>query len=374
MNFFLTIILSNLRHRLHRSLLTVLGIAVGIGSVVTLVSVARGFERGWVRMYDARGTDLVIAKIVSKNPMPELFNESVAAECRQQPQVVAAAAVSFELMGIKEQPSVFVYGWELNTFVWQHVHLRQGRWPTNDTEKVVALGQLAAELLHANVGDKLPFDMDEFTVAGIYESPSFMENGGVVMTLPQLQRLTESPGKIRHVDLKLVVGATAADRDAVRRWMETRHPGFKAFASGEITTHNVAIRFIDAMSWATSTVAVIAGAVGVMNTMLMSVFERVREIGILLAVGWRRRRVMQMIVAESVILSVLGGLAGFGLGAVAGRLLAVTPLLRGKIEPQMSWSLLLIAMAVAVIVGVLGGLYPAWRASRLQPREAMRHE
>jgi len=109
----------------------------------------------------------------------------------------------------------------------------------------------------------------------------------------------------------------------------------------------------------------------VMNTMLMTVFERTQEICILLAVGWKRRRIVRMVLWESALLGLLGGIFGVGIGVVGVRLLEQTPAIRGLLEPDLNPRLLATSVGIAVIVGVFSGLYPAWRSSRLAPSQAL---
>ena len=117
--------------------------------------------------------------------------------------------------------------------------------------------------------------------------------------------------------------------------------------------------------------AIIVGVLGVMNTMLMSVFERKHEIGVLLALGWQRSRIMALILCESAVMGLLGGVVGVLLGAATLAFLETTPYVRGFLEPDLGWALALQALFIAMLVGVLSGLYPAWRSSRLSPSLAL---
>jgi putative ABC transport system permease protein len=110
-----------------------------------------------------------------------------------------------------------------------------------------------------------------------------------------------------------------------------------------------------------------------MNTMLMTVFERRQEICILLAIGWKRSRIVRMVLWESMLLGLCGGIVGVILGIVGVKLLGQAPLIRGLLEPDLSANLAAMAVAIAVGVGILSGLYPAWRSSRLSPSYAL-HE
>jgi len=139
----------------------------------------------------------------------------------------------------------------------------------------------------------------------------------------------------------------------------------------EVVGTSQGFRMAQAMSWSTSLLALIVGVLGVMNTMLMSVFERKHEIGILLALGWSRARIMTLILCESAAMGLLGGIVGVALGAVTLAVLEQTPYVRGFLQPDLGWTLALQAVVIAVAVGIASGLYPAWRSSRLSPSTAL---
>jgi putative ABC transport system permease protein len=105
--------------------------------------------------------------------------------------------------------------------------------------------------------------------------------------------------------------------------------------------------------------------------MLMTVFERKQEICILLALGWKRSRIVRMVLSESALLGFFGGIVGVALGVVGVNVMKTTPAIRGLLEPELSVGLMVMAVAIAVVVGVVSGLYPAWRSSRLTPSLAL---
>ena len=371
---FLTVVGKNLLHRPTRSLLTITGIAIGIGAVVALSSIAWGFESSWEKADAARGVDLVITKITSRSPMGAPFDADLRDQMLRLPHVAESSGLLSDLVSIEDAPAVLVFGWELHGFLWRHLRLAEGHWPASDAENAVVLGAVAANVMNKSVGSPIHIETGDFTVCGIFESDALVENGSVVMALPQLQRLTENQGKITFLNLRVRPGTTPEQVEELRQTIKARFEGFQAFTSSEVARNNSAIQVAKAMSWATSLIALFVGAVGVMNTVLMSVFERTHEIGILLAIGWRRSRIVRMILYESTALSFLGGVAGIGLGFSTVRLIEVSPWVRGKIEGEMSLSLFAIATAIALALGMLGGLYPAYRGSRLHPNEALRYE
>src|SRR5258707_12724857 len=119
------------------------------------------------------------------------------------------------------------------------------------------------------------------------------------------------------------------------------------------------------MGWSTFLLAGIVGRLGVMNTMLMNVFERTQEICVLLALGWKRWRIVRMVLWESALLGSVGGVAGVLIGVIGVRGLGATPALRGLLEPELNARLVAMSVALAIAVSVISRLLPAWRSSQL---------
>lgn len=371
---FTTVVWKNLLRRPTRTALTLAGIAVGIAAVVALTGMARGLERVLLNAYQARGTDLVITKVTSRSPLPAAFDARLGAQFAAMPEVAAVAGLLTDMMGIEESSTVLVFGWEYPSFLWDHLKLRADAWPRPGERGRLALGSLAAETLGKKVGDPVQIEFEEFRVAAVFDSPALVENGAVIMPLADMQRVTEHQGKVNFLNLRLHQGAGPAAVAAVRARMGDSLKGFSALEAGEVADRNSGVEVVRAMSWATSWIALAVGAFGVANTVLMSVSERVREIGILLAIGWKRRRITAMILLESLILSLCGGALGTLAGLLATAALEHTEILYGRLEADTGPSLYLTALAVAVGLGLAGGLYPAWHASRLQPGVALRAE
>ncbi len=370
---FIVVILKNIMRRSTRSLLTIIGVAVGIGAVVALTGIAAGFERSWEEAYSARGTDMGVTKVTSQSPVASAFSASVGDRIKQIPGVADVAGVLGDLMSIEEAPGLLAYGWEPGSFIWAHLKLKEGRWP-KPGEKELALGLAAAEMLNKKVGSHVQLEADEFTVTAVYQSSAMVENAAVIMPLSEMQRVTEREGKINFLNIKLTDNSSEELAASVQRQIKEQFPGFMAHTAGDLARSNTGMQLARAMSWATSMIALFVGAIGVMNTVSMSVFERFREIGVLLAIGWRRGRILGMILLESLALSLLGGVLGIGIGVVTVRFLETTAMMRGKLAAVVSPALCGTALLIALALGLLGGLYPAWRGSRLSPSSALRNE
>jgi putative ABC transport system permease protein len=131
---------------------------------------------------------------------------------------------------------------------------------------------------------------------------------------------------------------------------------------------------MDALNLAVSVLAIGLGAIAVMNTMIMAVFERTREFGILRAVGWRGSRIMRLVLSEAVLLCLVAAVLGTALGVLATQGVMRIEAVQGFLEPVYSIDLFVRAIAIAVGVALVGAVYPAYRAVRLSPMEALRHE
>jgi putative ABC transport system permease protein len=367
---FFTVVTRGLIRRPVRTGLTILGISVGIGAVVALVGISRGFSKSWETGMKARGTDVVVSNMGS-SLVPKPFDASVRDRITHLPHVDATCGILVDLMSVESAQMIMVSAREWGGFSWSNLKLISGRMPSNGSEPVVVLGRTAADLLKKKVGDKIQIETDELSVVGIVDGNAWVENGSIVLALPVFQKITGNPGKINIIDVRVTPSTSAREVTTLCEEIDKLIPEGRAVVAGEHITKSEAYRMVQAMSWGTSLLAVLVGVLGVMNTMLMTVFERTQEICVLLALGWQRGRIIRMVLWESALLGLLGGVAGVLIGAVGVQVLGMTPAIRGLLEPDLSLSLLAISVAIAVGVGVLSGLYPAWRSSRLVPSRAL---
>ena len=367
---FLSIVWRGLLRRPVRTGLTLVGIAIGIAAVVALVGMSRGFEASWETGLKARGTDVVVSNI-STALTPKPFPAAARDRISSLPQIAATCALLVEILSIEDSQMMMVSSREWNGFAWKNLKIVSGRLPNDAAEPVVVLGQIAAEVLKKKVGDTLQLETRELKVVGIVDGGAVVENGSVILSLPVFQELTGNEGKINVIDVRAAPGLNPEGLKQLCAQIDHLIPEGRAMMISEHLSNSQGYRMIRAMSWGTSLLAVVVGVLGVMNTMLMTVFERKQEICVLLALGWRRRRIVRMVLCESALLGLFGGIGGGLLGVVGVKNFQSTPAIRGLLEPDLSVWLLLLAIVIAVFVGVISGLYPAWRSSRLNPGQAL---
>ena len=329
--WFLTIVFKNTIRRPLRSTLTVVAIAIAVGAVVALVGIASGFEETFLSLYKGAGIDLIVVRAGAKQRLTSTLDEALGARMKKLPgvrEVIPGLAdvVSFEDFGLY---GVLVQGWVPETLAFEHIKMLSGRSLKRDDTLAVILGSVLAKNLGKQVGDELQiFDDEHFKVVGIYKSSNVFEEGAMVIPLTQLQRLMDRAGQVTGFSVVMKNSSDTAGIERARHQIEALSPGLTALTTTEHVKSVSEIQMAKAMAWLTSMVALLVGAFGMMNTMVMSVHERTREIGVLRAIGWRRSRVVNMILLESILLSVVGAVLG-SVGAFV-----VVRLLRSRGQPS----------------------------------------
>jgi putative ABC transport system permease protein len=368
---FFTVVVRGLTRRPMRTGLTLLGISIGIAAVVALVGISRGFNQSWKVGMKARGTDVVVSNM-GGSLIPKPFSASVRDRIIHLPRVAATCTLLVDLMSVENAEMMMVSAREWDGFDWKNLKLISGRMPRDPAEPAVVLGRTAADVLKKKAGDPIQIETRELTVVGIVDGNAWVENGSIILSLPLFQEITGNQGKINVIDVRVTPGTSAKEVEQLCNQIDQVVPEGRAMLASENIANSEAYRMVQAMSWSTSLLAVLVGVLGVMNTMLMNVFERTQEICVLLALGWKRRRIVRMVLWESALLGLLGGVVGVLIGAIGVKVLGATPAIRGLLEPDLSMSLLARSVGIAVGVGVISGLYPAWRSSRFTPSRALR--
>jgi putative ABC transport system permease protein len=364
----------NLLRRRLRTLLTLCGIGMAIGAFVGLVGFSNAFERSWLQIYTSSGTDIAVIQQTFLNTS---LSESAGQRLKALPEVEQIAPMIYNVMDLTPEVNALVYGWKAGSYEFQSLQLLSGT-PFKDGRPEVMLGDLLAENLNKKPGDTLEIQGTSFTVMAIYHGGSALEAGAVIMPLDQLQQLSSLQGKVSTIHVRLRPAPVGEAPDQYLKRAQTRIeaalPGSRAVPAAERAGNNQFVRLAHASAWGTSSIAVLIGILGIANTMAMSVFERTREIGILRALGWKKKQVLVLIQLEAVMLGLGGGILGVTFGWCALRLLALLPQTANIVSSSFSVRLLGEALGIAVLAGLIAGALPALRATRLSPVEALRHD
>jgi len=364
-------IFTNLRRHRVRTAIGATGIALGVATMLSVVGLLGGAVKMFERILRSDSQMVVFEKNVS-----DLFfsnvPEDVAAELQAQPFVKVAQPVLFTIIAAADRPVVTCFGIRasdsrLTKGSWLHGRAEDFR---DDGEGVV-LGERAAEFLHASAGGRIELGQVSYPVAGVLRMENGFENGGVFMPLPTCQKAFHKPGVCSVITVALAAGHDSA---AVKSWIAQHHPRLIALENDEFSRSYTQFKIMKTTAWVVGGCAFLLGGLSVTNTMILSVFGRIKELAIARVCGFSRGQVARMIFGESLLVSAIGTVAGWGLSCAGLYLLRAVPQFQGYIEPRIGWQEVAGAMALAAITALAGAFYPAWYAANLNPAEALRFE
>ena len=413
MSFLLTIavaVRALLRNKMRASL-TVLGIVIGISAVTTMVSVGTSAGQLLQDQLQSIGTNFIVVQPsfekrrgVQTTGMPSLTDEDAQAIGRECPSVLAYSPLVFGMKPVVRgntnmQPKE-MWGVGVDYLLVRTWDIEAGGFFTERDERagncVCCIGHtVVRELFPADnpIGQQLRIGNIPFTVVGVLGKKGASLTGDDqdnVMLMPYSTVLKRLQGSSFSNVSAILVGARSPDlidtaKAEIQQLLMDRHdiaigqkPDFEVVTSAQLSELFGRITGImTALLASIAGISLLVGGVGIMNIMLVSVTERTREIGIRMAVGARGRDIMVQFLIESVVLSCFGGAIGLAVGISAS--VGITSLIN-SISSGADWPVVvsipagIVAMVFAAVVGLVFGLYPAWRASRLDPIDALRYE
>ena len=380
---------NGLRANKMRSFLTMLGVIIGVGAVIALVSVGTGASREVTTQVEALGSNLVIVMPASARGRDLRVEDAATIEER-------VAGVAHAVPSLRESATVVWTGRSIDTDVVgtteflpevQSHPVGQGRFLSGQDvlyrRFVAVLGATARNNLFGlrdPMGQEIYISGYPFTVIGVMAEKG---EGGlftpdpddrVLIPVTTAQRLLGT-NKIGSIYVSVNQGANAdLVTNHIQRIFEVRFgdaDAVQVFSQQQILAAVGSVTGILTMLLgAIAGISLLVGGIGIMNIMLVSVTERTREIGVRKAVGARSRDILAQFLVESVIISLVGGAIGIALGMLGSA--AISRL--GNVPSVVSLSWVAIAFGFAAAVGVFFGIYPAMQASRLDPIEALRHD
>jgi ABC-type transport system, involved in lipoprotein release, permease component len=371
--FFINLPFYNLIRRPIRSGLTALGVAIAVATYLSLHGLSHGVERSWSRSMSERG----IHMLALRKGLVDIFTSTISMETvKRLADVQGIKSVSGELgdlVNLKAGP-IWVTGWPADSFLWNTLHLIEGRLPSASDTHSVVMGHRLAKRLGLRPGNHLNLLGTELTLLGLCQQVSILNENVLVLPLPLLQKILAKEGKISVINLRLSEPGNQASLANLKNRLERLFPDLNFLETKDVTDANLFITLLKKMNWSISIISLMMGFFFILNTLFMSISERTREIGILMAIGWSRSRILRLILFEGLLMVAFGSVFGLILGTLNLRWLSSLKQLQGFFEPIISPRFLFDVFLGTIFMGVLGSLYPAWRAIHLRPVEALKQE
>jgi ABC-type transport system, involved in lipoprotein release, permease component len=370
-----------------RSFLTMLGVIIGVAAVITLVSVGTGATSNVTKQIEAMGSNLITINLRGRGNGGTMSLESIM-NLTQKPGVGAVAPSITGSVTVKYNEKDYSTTLEGTTPEYEDIrsyHAQLGRFLTQSDidygQQVVLLGVTVANQLSMgrnSVGSTVKINGYDFKVVGLLE-----EKGGTAMGSNDdriIIPITTAEKILQNRTIRTVY-AKASNPDSVNMAVTELKSYFTRVFNDEnaftvfnqqdaLSTLNSATQTLTLLLGAIAGISLLVGGIGIMNIMLVSVTERTREIGIRKAIGAKRKNILSQFLIEAMALSGTGGLLGIAIGigltSLIGKLM--------KISAQVSPQIIMISFMFSLIVGIAFGLYPANKASKLNPIEALRFE
>jgi putative ABC transport system permease protein len=393
-----------------RTALTALGVIIGVGAVISMVGLGQGFGAAITREINAAGANWIWVAPTNEygGPGPRregrlTMGDAEALTRRHSDTIVSAVPFSMGSAtvqyGAKSTATRF-YGSQEQFLRVSNMTMQHGAFiRPRDVEgrlKVVVLGAQVTEALTGSpttdlTGETVLINRQAFKVIGVMAAKGqfLMDNNDDTVVVP----ISTAMRRLMNTDRLALVAVQAADQslvprveDQIRRTIRQRHDIKPPYADNDdfyVLTQEGAMQQVSMITMIISmllgsiaAISLMVGGVGIMNIMLVSVTERTREIGLRKSVGATTTNIMSQFLIESVMVSVLGGLVGIALGLLGlwGVATVISANTAVKVDNVVSMTAVLVAFGVSAAIGIVFGLYPAWRAARLDPITALRYE
>ena len=370
---FAELIFHNVYTRKTRSILTGFAIAVSIMTVVTMGVLTNSLRQSAISILRTGTADFSIAQKDVSDVIYSAVDEQDINTIKSDPGVESVVGVLVAPFKLDDNHPFFLQiGVPPDQLTQFGVNVVAGRAYDATASNETMLGYRAAREFGKSVGDHMTLNGNDYEIVGIYSTGQVFGDSASMLPLVTLQANERKPGT---VTLAFVKTRQGTDIDALRARIERDTPQLATVRTeSEFGRVDRNLELLSAANTGVSALALVIGAVTVLNMMVLSVFERTREFGVLRAIGWSRGRVLVEVMGEALIVTLVGAAAGVAAAFIAIRLLENVEALKGLFIPVYGAAVFLRALLITFGMAGFGAFYPAARAAFLRPLAAIRHE
>lgn len=377
----------NLRRRKMRSTLLVISVVIGVAAIIFLYSTTQAMKEDVANKLDQYGSNILIlpdtgeamtfggitveAPIQVKEldmsliPLMQTINDKETL-ATIAPKLLVNTNINGQeilLLGVNFPQEFILKKW------WKVDGISNNQLPSSGE---VILGSDVALSLNLTLQQNVSIKGQDFKVAGIIQPTGSAENDqAVFMDLAALQKLANRPNAISLIETAALCYTCPIEE--VTQQLSEKLPGTKVTAlKSTLESRDTTVNKFNLFARSVSLILFLASSLVITMTMKSSVEERTREIGILRAIGFRKRHIIQIVLTEAGLLSLLGGLLGYLLG-MGSAVYFRSALVKADVLIPWQFDLLVYALGASLLIGLLGSLYPAWKAARLDPTESLRY-
>ena len=372
--------LSNLLRNKKRTSLAVISISIGIIALIVLVSLSYGIYNDYAKTINQIKGILVFSKTVpdpsrdkiSLDLLPKL--KTIHGIKKIVPEIYHIATnIEGKKLEINMSNLLFVYGVSANNLLdgsYSSIlknNLIKGRLFKENEKQVILIPKEVADDYHKTIGQKINIDKQEYKIIGIFYVENKLMGSPIFANINDLKE-NYNYGKDK-VNAFLVIPENIKDSRKISKQIEFKIDSVQAQDKEDMQKQlGDLLNILELLAIFVSIIASFVAAIGVINTVLMSVIERFKEIGTLKAVGWSKEDILIMILLESILIGFLGSILGIILGVSFSLLINIFT----SLSINITLSLILKTFIFGVVIGIISGIYPAYVASKLNPIDALR--
>jgi putative ABC transport system permease protein len=380
---FIQLIIKNLRQRAGRTAMTITGLAVAVTATTTLWHLAWGYSDAAARFYASRGIDIVVVRAGVANRLTSSLRADIANRLKSLPSIADVDGSLTEMVSLGKAILVGIpfRGLSPDGFTLKTLAIAEGSSLKRSDRDNVLIGRGISAALGKKIGDTIAIEEKPFRIIGIAEAANPFDANSIVGNIEDVQNLMGRQGSVSEFQIQAAksIHDDAALHELCRSIEALKDDrgqplGLKAQPTHQFVGSATESRLGSALAWAITAIVLVLSLVGVLNTMLMSVIERTKELGILRAVGWRRSRILRMILGESILISIIAAIAGSLIAWILVDGLSQWSRTSLLVSPISSFRAVIPGALIAVLAGTAGALYPASHAARVLPIESLRYE